>query len=482
MIDGIKIDVHSLNGSKWLSNKLLHFHTYTSVETGELLDGTIVAKYKGLKFFITQSTKYENRFYYSVRGSLHKYFNNGKHNANDFSFYDLQNVIQELQEKFSINPKTSTLRNIEFGTNVITPIDAKEVLKNLVCYGKYNFGTLKIEGLIVGKRIAKQQSSLKIYDKGKQYQKATNLVRFEIAVHKMVYLKKFGIVTLSDLQDIVKIEPLGSVLLSYWDDVIYYDKKIDWKRLTEFERKKILYYATPRNWSDFEIKQRYRAKKHFKELMQEFSTSTTHKEIHNLIGSKWSDLSAKICPQINQGCKPKNESRNVHKLTVSIHGYNMDKSTLKKENEKIHKNHTQKSLIMIAKKCKVCSSNISHKRTSTIFCSKKCNNHFHGKLRTQRNQQKRKLERQNLDKLLKLIPKKVLWFWITYNTKNDVGLFSDYLYQSEINTTQDWINNILQVSVTGFRKNEKPIILTSYRARKLIKEINNLNYENTTKA
>ena len=300
MIDGIKIDVHSLNGSKWLSNKLLHFHTYTSVETGELLDGTIVAKYKGLKFFITQSTKYENRVYYSVRGSLHKYFNNGKHNANDFSFYDLQNVIQELQQKFNINPKTSTLRNIEFGTNVITPIDAKEVLKSLVCYGKYTFGTLKIEGLIVGKRIAKQQSSLKIYDKGKQYQKATNLVRFEIAIHKMIYLKKFGIVTLSDLQDIAKIEPLGSILLNYWDDVIYYDKKIDWKRLTEFERKKILYYATPRNWFDFEIKQRYRAKKHFKELMQQFSTSKTHKEIYNLIGLKWSDLSANICPQIKR--------------------------------------------------------------------------------------------------------------------------------------------------------------------------------------
>lgn len=475
MIDGIKIDVHSLNGSKWLSNKLLHFHTYTSVETGELLDGTIVAKYKGLKFFITQSTKYENRVYYSVRGSLHKYFNNDKHNANDFSFYALKDVLKELEQKFSINPKTSTLRNLEFGININTPIDAKEVLKNLVCYGKYTFGTLKIEGVNVGKRVAKQQSSLKIYDKGKQYQKTTNLVRFEIAVHKMVYLKKFGIVTLSDLQDLDKIEPLGSVLLTYWNDVIYYDKRIAWKRLTEFERKKILYYATPRNWSDFEIKQRYRAKKHFKELMHQFSTSTTHKEIHNLIGSKWLDLSAKICPQINHDLKSKNEKKNVHKLTVSIHGYNVDKSTSKKENKKIHKNHPQKSLNMIVKKCKVCSSNISQKRASTIFCSKKCNNHFHGKRRTKRNQQKRNLEKQNLDKLLKIIPKKVLWFWITYKTKNDVGLFSDYLYQSEINTIKDWINNIQQVSIIGFKKNAKPIILTSYRARKLIKEINDIN-------
>lgn len=481
MIDGIKIDVHSLNGSKWLSNKLLHFHTYTSVETGELLDGTIVAKYKGLKFFITHSTKYENRVYYSVRGSLHKYFNKGKHNANDFSFYALQDVLKELEQKFNINPNTSTLRNLEFGVNVNTPIDAKEVLKNLVCYGKYTFGTLKIEGVNVGKRIAKQQSSLKIYDKGKQYQKATNLVRFEIAVHKMIYLKRFGIVTLSDLQDIVKIEPLGSILLNYWNDVIYYDKKIDWKRLTEFERKKILYYATPRNWSDFDRVQRMRAKKRFKVLMQQYSTSTIHKDIYNLIAEKWNVLQANKCIRFNHDYQGKNENQNVYDLTVSIHGYNVDKSTPKKETKKTVKNQPKKSLKMNVKKCKVCSANISHKRTSTIFCSKKCNNHFHGKLRTKRNRQKRKLERQNLEILLKLIPKKILWFWITYNTKNDVGLFSDYLHQSEINTTQDWINNIQQVSVTGFRKkeNEKPIILTSYRARKLIKEINNLNYENT---
>lgn len=134
---------------------------------------------------------------------------------------------------------------------------------------------------------------------------------------------------------------------------------------------------------------------------------------------------------------------------------------------------------MIVKKCKVCNTDISQKRTDTIFCSKKCNNHFHGKLRTKRKRQIRKLEKQNLDKLLKLVPKKVLWFWVTYKSKNDVGLFSDYLYQSEIHTTKDWINKIQQVSVIGFKKNAKPIILNSYRARKLIKEINNLNYENT---
>jgi hypothetical protein len=473
LIDGIKIDVNSLNGSKWLSNKLLHFHTYTSVETGELLDGTIVAKYKGLKFFIIQSKKYENRVYYSVRGSLHKYFNNGNHNANDFNFNDLQKVLQELEQKFNINPKTSTLRNLEFGVNINTPIEAKEVLKNLVCFGKYTFGTLKIAGLNVGKRIQKQQSSLKIYNKGKQYQKATNLVRFEIAIHKMLYLKKYSIVMLSDLQNINKIKPLEVLLLSYWDSVIYYDKAIDWKRLTEFERKKVLYYATPRNWSDFEIKQRYRAKKHFKKLMQQFSSSTTHKEIYTLIGSKWSDLSANICPQINHKLNPKIKSQNVHKLTVSIQGYSMDKTPPKKENIKTIKNQPKKPLIMRVKKCKVCSSDISQKRDYTKFCSKKCNNHFHGKERTKRNQQKRNLEKEKLKELLKVLPQNKLWLWVAY--RMDIANYSDYLHQSEINTTKEIIKKVQQVSVKGYKGNTQPVILNSYRARTLISKINILN-------
>jgi hypothetical protein len=473
LIDGIKIDVHSLNGSTWLSNKLLNFHTYTSVNTGELLDGTIVAKYKGLKFFITQSTKYENRVYYSVRGSLHKYFNSGTHNANDFTFYDLQNVIKELRQKFSINPETSTLRNIEFGVNIYTPIDAKEVLKNLVCYGKYTFGTLKIAGVNVGKRVQKQQSSLKIYDKGKQYQKATNLLRIEIAVQKMMYFKKFGIITLSDLQDISKIEPLGVVLLSYWDEVIYYDKAINWKILTEFERKKILYYATPRNWSDFKIKQRYRAKKHFKQLMYNFSTSTTHKEIYSLIGVKWSDLSANICPQINHDLKGKNEKSNVHKLTVSIHGYFVDKSHHKKQDEKTLKNHPQKRQILKVKKCSVCSSDISHKRASTIFCNKKCNNDYHGKKRTKNRQQKRTHEKGNLKKLLKVLPKNCLWLMITYKT--DSGTFTDTLQQTEIHTTKPCLKSVIELVVNGQQKNSKPIRLRSYRARQLLKTVNKLN-------
>lgn len=466
MIDGVKIDVQNLNGIEWLNCHLLDFYTYTNTKTGELLDGTLVAKYRGLKFFIIQSVKYQNKTYCSIQGSLHKYFNKGKHNANDFTLFDLQKVIVELKQKFSIEPTTAILRNVEFGVNINTPLTANDLLKNLVCYGNYTFGTLKIEGVKVGKNIAQQRTELKIYDKGKQYDlPVQNLTRIELAVKKMEFLKSYNITTLSDLTNIDKIKPLGSLLLSYWDDVIYYDKKINWKQLTQFERKKLLYYATPRNWEDFDYKQRYRAKKHFKELMSKYSTSTTHKDITQLLAEKTGILTASFCPQINHDLHPKEATLNVHKLTVRIHSYNVDKKNTKMRNKKKVENLTKKSRV-----CSVCKTSISHKRTDAKYCSKKCNNTLNGLKRTKRNQKQRSIEIKALNKLIALLDKNRLELIITYRT--ETGEYSDSLFQYEIQTSKQWISKIKKVVVTGYRKNCKPLMLTGSRAKILINEIN----------
>ncbi|MGY0426400.1 MAG: hypothetical protein ACWIPI_06175, partial [Polaribacter sp.] len=462
MIDGVKIDVPNINANEWLNNHLLDFYTYTNTKTGELLDGTLIAKYRGLKFFITQSVKYHNKTYCSVRGSLHKYFNKGKHNANDFTIKDLQSIVTELQQKFNIEPTTAILRNVEFGVNIHTPVTANEILKNLVCYGNYPFVILKIESITLGKVVKKQQSNLKIYDKGLQYDLPTkNLLRFELAVKKMAYLNSYGIKTLSDLANKDKTKPLGSLLLSYWEDIIYYDKKVNWKQLTPFERKKLLYYATPRNWGDFDKKQRYRAKKHFKELMHQYSTSTTYKDICQIIAQKVENLTAELCPRFNHDLAPKQLTQNVHDLTLNIHGYKVDKYNPKKSNTKKVENLTKKRRV-----CKVCKTNISHKRTDAKYCTKKCNNTLNGMKRTQRNQKQRNIETKSLNRLINLIPKNRLDLIITYKT--DTGEYSDHLHQSEIHTTKDWLKRIVKAIVTGHRKNGKPITLNESRARKLI--------------
>lgn len=469
MIDGVKIDVPNLNGKEWLSNDLLNFHAYTSTSTGELLEGTQVAKYKGLKFFITQSKKYNNIQYCSIRGSLHKYFNNGNHNANDFTFENLQSVLNDLSKNFQIDPKKAVLRNVEFGVNILTPITAKALLKNLVAYGKYTFGTLKIEGINVGKSIDKQQTKIKVYDKGKQNKKPLeNLVRIEMLVRKMTFLKSYGIHTLSDLQDCNKVNPLGRLLVEFWNEVIYYDKKVTWKHLSEFERKKILYYATPRNWEDFSRVQRMRAKKHFKSIMQQCGVNQTQNEIGHLIAQKWKDLTASFCIRFNHDSKEILQHQNVYDLTVRIHGYFVDKSTLKnpslKTKEKTHKKR---------RKCNVCQSSISHKRSQAKYCSKKCNNKCNGMKRTQKRQKRILVEKELLDRLLKKLAKKRLILTITYT--DGTNTYTDQFHQNEIGTTKDWIQKIGRVIVTEYRKKAQPIVLTSYRARKLITLINHYN-------
>ncbi|MCG8815305.1 hypothetical protein G1K77_05885 [Tenacibaculum finnmarkense] len=59
--------------------------------------------------------------------------------------------------------------------------------------------------------------------------------------------------------------------------------------------------------------------------------------------------------------------------------------------------------------------------------------------------------------------------------KTDSGIYTDTLKQSEIKTSKDWIKSVQKVLVTEYRKNAPPIILRSYRARKLLSEINTRN-------
>ena len=474
MIDGIKIELPSQTAKLWLSNNLLDFHTYTNVNTGELLDNTIVAKYKGLVFTIIKSLKQVNTYYCYIRGSLHKYYNNGIHNYNDFTLKDLRNVVKELKSKFNIEPKTAILRNLEFGVNINAPIPTSQLLKDLVSYGAYSFGTLTVEGLKVGKTISQQETKLKVYDKGKQYKTGTNnLVRIEIAVKKMRYLKKHNISTINDLLDTPKIKSLGTVLISYWDNIIYYDKKMDYKLLTTFERKKMLYYATPRNWTEFSRMQRTRAKKHFTKLIDKYG-STTQKEISSLIIKKWEHLTSEICIQIIHDKKDLLQQPNVYELSVNIDCENVYKSLPKKNTNILPEKAVKKNLILKPKKmCKECKKDIYHKRAKTKFCSKKCNNAFHGKKRTLTRQRIRKKEIEQLNKLLTTLHKQNIWLAISY--KVDEQIFTDTLYQTEIHTTSEWIKTVCNVIVTRDSKNNKPITLTSYRARKIIRLINNLN-------
>lgn len=481
-IDGFKIDLPYLNGPEWLENDYLEFFTPASVKTGELKENTLEARYKGLVFTIKASTTLENRNYYQVRGSLHKYFNDGEHNYNDFTLGNLQTVIVDLQEKFSIVPETTILRNLEFGVNIKSLITVKAILKNIIAHGSDTFGSLKIDGVDVGKFLGKQQYRVKIYDKGKQYKRPDkDLVRIEIAVKKMHYLQSYGITTLSDVLNQTRIKPLGNLLISFWENIIYYDKKINWKALSEFERKKVLYYAAPRNWSDFEKKQRYRAKKHFQNIKTKYGDENSQEKIKNLIAQKWEDIAANICPPFNQLIS---ESESIdlstnYPLEYPVNKYpsfptsniqNIDNNLL----AKVGGNFKRKELTNNQSKCRTCKKDISRKKPGTMFCSKKCNNSFQAKRRKKKRRQKTTAENKALNQILKILPNSQLMLIITYKEKN-----SNYpveVVQQLLNIPEEDIRLIQSVKL----KHSGKVVLTSYRARKLIKTIVELNRNEVT--
>lgn len=472
MIDGVKIDVPNLSGFEWLSNDLLDFYTYTNTNTGELKDGTQTAQYQGLTFIITTSTKYENLKYCSVRGSLHKYCNNGETNANDFTIYQLQEVITDLHKKFSIDPETAILRNVEFGVNIYTTITAKALINNLVALNADPFTDFKVDGSKIGKGIGKYDYQIKIYDKGKQEgQPIKNLVRLEISVNQMRYLKRFNITTLADLLQLDKVRPLGGLLVEYWQTAIYYDKQVNWKQLTDFERKKLLYYATPRNWQDFNRIQRMRAKTHFQKMIVRYGTTSTHTETTNLIAEKWDTLTAVKCIRMHQDFL-KTGSKEMYtnaSLECTMQTYTNTLTEIKqKKVQKTPSISTEKTTAKKGSFCRTCANDISDKKASALYCSKRCNNSHHAKERKKKRQILKKSETVRLNEVLADLHRSRLLLLVEYADNGTPETVQ--LYQNEFTAPWFWARKVIEVKLLDTGET-----FTSHRAKKLIYSTSKLN-------
>lgn len=469
MIDGVKIDVPSVTARYWLDCNLLDFKANTSIKTGEI-DNTLTANYRGLTFVITQSKKYKNRVYCSVRGSLHKYYNSGKTNANDFDFYQLQEVIQELKEKFHIEPENAYLRNLEFGVNVQTHITAQSLINNLVANGNRSFSDFKIQREKVGKGIGKDEFQIKIYDKGKQENKPiNNLVRFEYSITRMRYLKPFGIVKLSDLQHLDKLKPLVSLLLDFWNTSIYYDKQFRFKEMTDFEQKKLLFYSNARNWTEFNRMQRTRAKTHFNKLISKYSTSKDQQETTLLIAQKWDVLTAEKCIHIHKD-KKKDASRKMYtfsqlECTAKTYTNNINKKGSKKDRNTPTKKTNKKPAL-----CITCKTDISHKKTGSLYCSKRCNNSYHAKQRKRQRHKVKHSEKRLLQKLTPKLHKSKYLLLIEY--KDGQSWETVNLYQNEITSPWGWNRKVTEVIIQDSGQT-----LTSHRAKSFINLISKLNFK-----
>ncbi len=180
--------------------------------------------YKGLEFQIYETG------YITIEGSLHKYWNNGAHNFNDFGITQINEVVQDLYRTFGIKPKNCLLKALEIGVNFKPPAKTKTILKHCIIHKTERFKDISLsdEGKYI--QALYQRYILKIYDKRTHYKNKgfpvgnDEIMRIEIKYLKMYELNEKGIYTLQDLLN-YGLDKFTPVLLNHWNNVIFYDFK-----------------------------------------------------------------------------------------------------------------------------------------------------------------------------------------------------------------------------------------------------------------
>lgn len=221
MLDNIKFEIKDEPQIiKVWTNSDLEYHSeydYLNKNSGEIK--TVQKKtHRNLIF-----SRYENRL--EVSGSLHKYRNNGNHNADDFSVSDAVNTIKNLCVKFGINPETAYPNNLEFGVNIVSPVDVSDLVRWLRFHNRNQFASVKElrECFFAGT----EYFGVKAYNKTLQFPQYAlpNLFRFEGKTRQRKYLIGKQINTLADLMNPTVLRLLGEVLLEEWGNVLLFDKR-----------------------------------------------------------------------------------------------------------------------------------------------------------------------------------------------------------------------------------------------------------------
>ncbi len=193
-------------------------------------------------------------FYDKVQfeGSLHKLYNRlnrSKGNDNDFTFNQLSDSVNWLENLFGINATEFTITSMEIGINLQLKFSPEFYLNLVANYKKTkSFSPLQKGNKVYGKKVFLSQYELKLYDKtfesevhqNKYINK--NILRFEVGSKKMQIYKGLNINTLNDLKQIEKFNGIGDFLLNKFNGIEFEDHFIDTSNLDSSER--ALFYAS----------------------------------------------------------------------------------------------------------------------------------------------------------------------------------------------------------------------------------------------
>lgn len=199
----------------WCNTSLL-YKSDKNYRVKDEIKNVEVRAYKNLIF-----KKFYNRL--EISGSIHYFFNNGLHNANDFNIIDCISTFKELIEYFNIKPKLFKVIGLEYGFNIQPVKEVNYILSSLRFYGRKKIAeSLEYKNFYVA---GTKHKSVKIYNKHQDCPKYSelNMLRFEMKSNENAFLKKQGINTLEDLLNIETYKRLSKSILREWQTIILFD-------------------------------------------------------------------------------------------------------------------------------------------------------------------------------------------------------------------------------------------------------------------
>lgn len=249
LIDYIKVFFRSIDVPRAFGrNKYLDFTQEINAETADVIkEKGAKAKYKGLTFYLD---RYNNL---TITGSIHKYYNSGKHNYNDFTYYDAIEILNDISKKFGLDLSKGKLQNLELGVNLTSPIKATNVVENVLVHLSQKFKSRSIRNAEYNETIHSRYY-LKAYNKSLQYKNKgypidREIFRWEIKHRKMYSLNQIGIHTLADLYDATKLHLACTALIDKWRDTIFYDPTLRSDEVSSYVRTtNISNWQNPKWW------------------------------------------------------------------------------------------------------------------------------------------------------------------------------------------------------------------------------------------
>ena len=205
-------------------------------------------KYPYKASFNSMDVKVTEKYGY-VYNSIHKSYNDrhfkDAHNHNDFGYQNLCEMVEFLESKL-IDVDNSALTQFEFGLNIEVPTNAEDIIqRNILMHkecGPNHTRVFRGRGRL--KQFDHHNYVIKIYDKAKQYNLSTNLLRVEIRFLKAKEFHKLDIFKLKDLKDKSKLRKLFLLLLSRFNELTIVDE-YDEATIPHNDLEKLIRYSNP---------------------------------------------------------------------------------------------------------------------------------------------------------------------------------------------------------------------------------------------